>query len=161
MVWNPSLCIQLYSQQHDQQMYPQEKAQSLKITVSNLTPLCRIFKWSIHGYSTGQNFTDVVVNKGSYVCEVWSSYSDDSSKFTVFWDAGLCRLGVHYPHFGGACSFHLQWQMEWANRLHSTPSHKTAIIVHHHIYKMLTSGSHPETSGLSPHYNRLFPLDPV
>jgi len=89
---------------------------------------CRIFKWSVH-----------VVNKGSSVCEIWGSYSDDSFKYTIFWDAALFRLGVHYPHFGGACCLHLQRQMAWASRLHSTTSHKTEIIVHHHIYKMLTS----------------------
>jgi len=70
--------------------------------------LCRIFEWSVHGYSTGQNINAVVVNKGSSVCGIWGSCNDDSYKFTISWDAALFRLGVHYPHFGGACCLHLQ-----------------------------------------------------
>jgi len=39
MVWNPSLCIQLYTQEPDQQLYPQEKGQSVKIIDSKANTL--------------------------------------------------------------------------------------------------------------------------
>lgn len=107
IIWIPPLCIQLYSQQSDQQLYPQDKGQSVKIMDSKLTPWCRIFKWSVHCYSASQNIPAVMVNKGLSVSEIWGSYSGDSFKFTIFWDAALCRLEVHYPHFGGICCLHL------------------------------------------------------
>ena len=74
----------LYSQQPNQQLYPQQKSQRVKMMDSKLTPWCRIFKWSVHGYSAGQDITAVMVNKGSSVCEIWGSYSGDCFKFTVF-----------------------------------------------------------------------------
>jgi hypothetical protein len=65
-IWNPSLCIQLYSQQPDQQLYAPGKGQRVKIMDSKLTPWCRIFKWSVHG----QQITVVMVNKDSCVCKI-------------------------------------------------------------------------------------------
>ena len=50
MVLNSNLCIHLYSQQ---------KGQSVKLMDSKLTTRCRILKWSVRGYSAGQNITAV------------------------------------------------------------------------------------------------------